>query len=152
MSGEPSTLLLCARIRRGSEAAFGQWQVSWQAAVLASGAETVEFWPPAPPDQLEAVILARFPSVEALRLWRRGKQHQKLIEEAEPLVEGGLVMQLVGQAAVDYSVRHGVTMVMVTEIKPRTRGGLPGLGRAHPEAPGDLPRLYRLLRPAAPTE
>ncbi|MGH6749158.1 MAG: antibiotic biosynthesis monooxygenase [Methyloceanibacter sp.] len=118
MSGEPSTLLLCARIRRGSEAAFGQWQVSWQAAVLASAAETVEFWPPAPPDQLEAVILARFPSVEALRLWRRGKQHQKLIEEAEPLVEGGLVMQLVGQAAVDYSVRHGVTMVMVTEIKP----------------------------------
>ena len=27
-------------------------------------------------------------------------------------------MQLVGQAAVDYSVAHGVTMVMVTEIKP----------------------------------
>ena len=26
-------------------------------------------------------------------------------------------MQLVGQAAVDYSVRHGVTMVIVTEIK-----------------------------------
>ena len=27
-------------------------------------------------------------------------------------------MQLVGQAAVDYTVRHGVTMVMVTDIKP----------------------------------
>jgi antibiotic biosynthesis monooxygenase (ABM) superfamily enzyme len=27
-------------------------------------------------------------------------------------------MQLVGQAAVDYSVKHGVTMVIVTEIKP----------------------------------
>ena len=27
-------------------------------------------------------------------------------------------MQLVGQAAVDYSVKHGVTMVMVTDIKP----------------------------------
>ena len=27
-------------------------------------------------------------------------------------------MQLVGQAAVEYSVRHGVTMVMVTDIKP----------------------------------
>jgi hypothetical protein len=27
-------------------------------------------------------------------------------------------MQLVGQAAVDYAVRHGVTMVMVTDIKP----------------------------------
>jgi uncharacterized protein len=118
VSGEPSTLLLCVRIRPNSEAPFGQWQVSWQAAVLASGAESVEFWPPAPPDQLEAVVLARFPSIEALRAWRRGKQHQELVREAEPLVEGGLVMQLVGQAAVEYSVRHGVTMVMVTEIKP----------------------------------
>ena len=118
LSGEPSTLLLCARILPGSDAAFGQWQVCWQAAVLAAGCESVEFWPPAPPDQLEAVALARFPSVEALRLWRRGKQHQELVKEAEPLVEGGLVMQLVGQAAVEYSVRHGVTMVMVTEIKP----------------------------------
>ena len=27
-------------------------------------------------------------------------------------------MQLVGQAAVDYSVKHGITMVMVTDIKP----------------------------------
>ena len=44
--------------------------------------------------------------------------HRELIEEVAPLVEGGLVMQLVGQAAVDYSVRHGVTMVMVTDIKP----------------------------------
>ena len=45
-------------------------------------------------------------------------QHRKLIEQVAPLAEGGLVMQLVGQAAVEYSVRHGVTMVMVTEIKP----------------------------------
>ena len=45
-------------------------------------------------------------------------QHRRLIEQVTPLTEGGLVMQLVGQAAVEYSVRHGVTMVMVTDIKP----------------------------------
>ena len=45
-------------------------------------------------------------------------QNRELVDEVAPLVEGGLVMQLVGQAAVDYSVKHGVTMVMVTEIKP----------------------------------
>ena len=118
MSDEPSTLLLCARILPGRDKEFGQWQVTWQTAALAAGALSVEFWPPAPPDQLEAVVTARFPSVDVLRKWRRGDVHRRLIEQVTPLTEGGLVMQLVGQAAVEYSVRHGVTMVMVTDIKP----------------------------------
>jgi uncharacterized protein len=119
LADDTSTLLLCARVRCGAEAEFAQWQVLWQTAVLASpGAKSVEFWPPAPPDQLETVAVARFTSDEALRKWRRGDQNRKLVEEIAPLVEGGLVMQLVGQAAVDYSVKHGVTMVMVTDIKP----------------------------------
>ena len=118
MSGEPSTLLLSARVLPGRDAAFAQWQVQWQSALLAADARAVEFWPPAPPDQLETVGVARFPSMDALRGWRRGEQNRALIDAAAPLVEGGLVMQLVGQAAVDYSVAHGVTMVMVTEIKP----------------------------------
>ena len=118
MSAEPSTLLLSARVLPGRDAAFAQWQVQWQSALLAADARAVEFWPPAPPDQLETVGVARFPSMDALRGWRRGEQNRALIDAAAPLVEGGLVMQLVGQAAVDYSVAHGVTMVMVTEIKP----------------------------------
>jgi uncharacterized protein len=113
-----SSLLLCACVKPGSEPAFGQWQASWQTAALATGAESVEFWPPAPPDQLEWVGVARFASDEALRKWRRGEENRKLVEQITPLVEGGVVMQLVGQAAVDYSVKHGVTMVIVTEIKP----------------------------------
>jgi uncharacterized protein len=113
------TLLLCARVRPGSEAAFAQWQVRWQSSVLASlGALSVEFWPSAPPDQMEVVALARFTSVDALRKWRRGDRNCELVAEVAPLVEGGLAMQLVGQAAVEYSVKHGVTMVMVTDIKP----------------------------------
>ena len=105
MSDDPSTLLLCARVRPGREAEFAQWQGRWQSALLAS-ADTlsVEFWPPAPPDQLEAVALARFSSIDALRQWRRGEVNRKLVDEVAPLVEGGLVMQLVGKAAVEYSV------------------------------------------------
>lgn len=119
MGDDASTLLLCSRVRPGSEAAFAQWQVRWQSAVLASaGAMSVEFWPPAPPDQLESVVLARFTSTEALRKWRRGTLNAALVDDVAPLVEGGLIMQLVGQAAVDYAVKHGVTMVMVTDIKP----------------------------------
>ena len=91
----------------------------WQTAVLgAKGALSVEFWPPAPPDQFEAVAIARFTSVDVLRTWRRGDKHRALIDEVAQLAEGGVVMQLVGQAAVDYSVKHGVTMIMVTDIKP----------------------------------
>jgi uncharacterized protein len=56
--------------------------------------------------------------MDALRLWRRGEVNRKLVEEVAPLVEGRLAVQLVGQAAVDYTVAHGVTMMMVTEIKP----------------------------------
>ena len=119
MSDDPSTLLVCARIKPGSESEFAQWQVRWQTAVLAAkGALSVEFWPPAPPDQFESVAIARFTSVDALRQWRRGDKHRALIDEVAPLAEGGVVMQLVGQAAVDYSVKHGVTMIMVTDIKP----------------------------------
>jgi uncharacterized protein len=118
VADDTSTLLLCARIRPGSEPAFAQWQIRWQSAALTAGAQTVELWPPAPPDQLESVIVARFASMDALRKWRRGKVNSSLAAEVAPLAEGGLVMQLVGQAAVDYAVRHGVTMVMVTDIKP----------------------------------
>jgi uncharacterized protein len=113
-----STLLLCARVKPVSQAKFGQWQASWQAAAIAAGAENVEFWPPAPPDQLEWVAVARFPSLSSLQTWRRGNENGKLVEQVRPLAEGGVVMQLAGQAAVDYSVKHGVTMVIVTEIKP----------------------------------
>jgi uncharacterized protein len=118
VADDVSTLLLCARVRPGSEVEFSQWQAGWQTAALAAGAESVEFWPPAPPDQLEWVAVASFPSDGALRKWRRGEENRKLVEQVAPLVEGGVVMQLVGQAAVDYSVKHGVTMVIVTEIKP----------------------------------
>ena len=153
MSDDPTTLLVCARIRPGSERVFAQWQVRWQTAALASsGALSVEFWPPAPPDQLEAVAITRFTSVDTLRQWRRGEQNRALIDDVAPLVEGGLVMQLVGQAAVDYAVKHGVTMVMVTDIKPGKRGRVSCLGRSHPKAPGDVSRICRIVRPAAATQ
>ena len=105
MSDAPSTLLLSARVRPGHEAEFAQWQGRWQSALLAAAdALSVEFWPPAPPDQLEAVALARFNSIDALRQWRRGEVNRKLVDEACAAGRRRPRHAARGKAAVEYSV------------------------------------------------
>ncbi len=119
MSDNPSTLLVSARVLPGRETAFAQWQGRWQTALLASGdAVSAELWPSAPPDQQEVVSVARFRTIDALKQWRRGETNRKLVEEATPLVQGGVIMQLVGQAAAEYSITQGASVVIVSQIKP----------------------------------
>jgi uncharacterized protein len=116
---EQTSLVLCARVRPDKESDFAQWHARWQNAVLASpGAVNFEYWPPAPPEQIEAVAVARFDSVEALRLWRLSETNRELVAQAEPLVEGGMVMQLSGAAACEYYVKNSTTEVIITDIKP----------------------------------
>lgn len=119
MSNNTSTLLVTARVLPGREADFADWQGRWQSALVASGdVASVELWPATPPDQLEVAAVARFRSAHALRQWRRSDANRELIEAAAPLVAGGVVMQLVGQAATEYAVSRGVSLVIVTQIKP----------------------------------
>jgi antibiotic biosynthesis monooxygenase (ABM) superfamily enzyme len=116
--GTLSSLILCARVRPGSDEAFAQWHARYQTALLdAPGAQSFEYWPPSP-DQEEAVVVGRFTSVDALRAWRHGDKSRALIEEAQPFVEGGLIMQLAGQAAIEFYVQHSATEVVITQIKP----------------------------------
>lgn len=116
--GLGSSLVVCARVVPAKEVEFAAWHVRWQTAMLASpGAESFEFLPPTP-DQEEAVAVARFSSVDAVRVWRHSEANQALIEEARPLVEGGLLMQLTGKAAMEYYVQHSATEVIITQIKP----------------------------------
>lgn len=116
--GLGSSLVVCARVVPAKEVEFAAWHIRWQTAMLASpGAESFEFLPPTP-DQEEAVAVARFSSVDAVRVWRHSEANQALIEEARPLVEGGLLMQLTGKAAMEYYVQHSATEVIITQIKP----------------------------------
>jgi uncharacterized protein len=102
----------------GKEAEFAQWHARWQAAMLeAPGSESFEYLPPTP-DQIEAVAVARFSSVDALRAWRNSETNKSLIERGESFVEGGLLMQLTGAAALEYYVQHSATEVIITQIKP----------------------------------
>jgi antibiotic biosynthesis monooxygenase (ABM) superfamily enzyme len=116
--GLGASLLLCARVRDGKQAEFAQWHARWQAAMLESpGAESFEYLPPTP-DQIEAVAVGRFDSIADVRTWRHSPVNEALIAEAKPFVEGGLVMQLTGKAAIEYYVQHSATEVIITQIKP----------------------------------
>jgi uncharacterized protein len=115
--GQLATLIVCARVRPESEAAFAQWHAKWQSEVLASpGAESFEYVAPTP-DQEEAALVARFRTVDALRVWRHGSDNLALLDEARPMVEGGVFVQLAGQAALEYYAQHSATEVIITRIK-----------------------------------
>jgi uncharacterized protein len=112
-----TALLLCARVRDGCEADFRAWQARLQAEILASpGGRSFEVVPQTP-DQDETVIVARFGSLEALRAWRQSADNQTLIDGARPFVDAGVVMQLTGKAALEYSAQHNATEVILTRIK-----------------------------------
>jgi uncharacterized protein len=81
------------------------------------GNESFELLPPTP-DQDETVAVARFSTVDAARVWRHSEENQALTDQAKPLVEGGLLMQLTGKAAIEYYVQHSATEVIITQIKP----------------------------------
>jgi antibiotic biosynthesis monooxygenase (ABM) superfamily enzyme len=117
-AGLGSSLVLCARVVPGKEADFAQWHARWQAAMLqAPGAESFEYLPPTL-EQIEAVAVARFASVDEMRAWRDSESNKSLIHEGESFVAGGLLMQLAGAAAMDYHTKNSATEVIISQIKP----------------------------------
>jgi uncharacterized protein len=117
-TGLGASIVLCARVLPSKEAEFRQWCGRWQEAMLRSpGSESFELLPPTP-DQDETAAVARFSTVDASRVWRHSEENDALIDEARPLVEGGLLMQLTGKAALEYYVQHSATEVIITQIKP----------------------------------
>ena len=64
------------------------------------------------------MCVARFATVDALRTWRHSELNAALIDEGRPLVEGGLLMQLTGQAALEFYTQHSATEVIISQIKP----------------------------------
>ena len=81
------------------------------------GATSFEYVPPSP-DQEEAVAVARFTTVDAMRVWRHSSSNAALIDEAKPMVDGGIVMLLTGKAALEYFAQNSATEVIITQIKP----------------------------------
>jgi uncharacterized protein len=156
----PAHFLLCARPRALSEAAFAQWASRLQRAALAhAGTLSCELWPPTPPDQEEWVAVMRFDTVDALRSWRVSETYRGLLTEAEPIVEGGRVTQLVGGAATEFYVQNSATEVIVTEIKPgkedayrdwagridKIESSFPGFRGSYVQPPGPGDKVWTTL-------
>jgi uncharacterized protein len=113
------TLIVCARVSPGNDAAFQQWQSRWQHAVLDSpGALSCDLLPSAPPDQEESIAIVRFSTSDALKAWRASPVHTSLVAEASAIVEGGSITQLAGAAAAEYYVQRAATELIVTKVKP----------------------------------
>jgi uncharacterized protein len=116
--GLTSTLLVAVRVRAGRENDFRTWQARYQNEMLASpGGESFEVIPQTP-DQDELVAVARFATVDGLRVWRHSEANRSLVEQAREFAEGRIVMQLTGKAAAEYYVQHSATEVIITRIKP----------------------------------
>jgi antibiotic biosynthesis monooxygenase (ABM) superfamily enzyme len=135
-----STLLLCARVGNGNAGDFNAWQTRWQAEMLRSpGAVSVEIVPQNP-DQDETVAVAHFTTPDALRVWRHGEANRALINEGQQFVDGGVLMQLTGKAALEYYVQRNATEVIITRIKPGKedayRAFADRIGRAQQNFPG----------------
>jgi len=113
-----------------------------------TGALSFQYWPPAPQDQEAAVIVARFDSLAELRAWQQSEQNRALVKEAAPLVEGGVLLQLAGQAAAEY---YGGRRRAKSSSRrsSRSRSRVSRVRRPHPTGPGNIPGIPRFVRAAA---
>ena len=150
MSDEPSTLLCVRAFVPGREARLPSGRGAGKARCSLRPTRTsVELWPPAPPDQLETVALARFASIDALRRLapQRGQSQADRGSRAAGRRRSGDAARgagrgrLYGRARGDHGHGH--------RNQARQGSGLSGVGRSHSKAAGDVSRIPRLVRAAA---
>lgn len=111
-------LISAIGVRSGMEESLLHWneQVSnalWQNP----GFTSREVIPPQTEEVSEWIYITRFNSVDALREWRQSLACQRFIEEAGEFSTRG-VMELVGDAAVQYQVENSVTEVILDQVAP----------------------------------
>jgi uncharacterized protein len=114
-----ASLILCAPIVPDKGYAFAEWRGRWQEAFLESpGALNLEYVPPCPPDQIESLVVMRFDSLRSLQTWRGSMRNAALISEARPMAEGGIVVQLAGQASNEGDRTSSTAEMVITAVKP----------------------------------
>jgi antibiotic biosynthesis monooxygenase (ABM) superfamily enzyme len=83
------TIVIQTRGEPSQALAFAAWQHKISQVVAAQpGFVSQSVMPPAPPGQVDWVILQRFASNEAALAWLRSEERKHLLAEAEPLISG----------------------------------------------------------------
>lgn len=89
-SAETVTLVTQTRVLPGHDADFATWQREVSAAVAAfPGSLDMSVLEPAPPAQLDWVIIQRFRSMSAAQSWLQSPERQRLLAAVEPILAGG---------------------------------------------------------------
>jgi antibiotic biosynthesis monooxygenase (ABM) superfamily enzyme len=116
--GSPVTIVTQTRVEPDKTAEFARWQSHVNSVVaVRPGFINQTVMPPAPPGQLDWVILQRFATSEAALAWLRSDERQRLVAEAQPILVGQDDVHLVAASASGV-LPAPVSAVISTRIKP----------------------------------
>jgi uncharacterized protein len=106
------------RVEPDKTAEFARWQSEISAVVSTQpGFIKQTVMPPAPPGQVDWVILHRFASAESALAWLRSDERRRLVAEAQPILLGHDDVHIVTDSA-SGSLPAPVSAVISTSIKP----------------------------------
>jgi uncharacterized protein len=115
---QPVTLVTQTRVVAGGDPAFAAWQARMTEAITAcAGFIEQKVIPPSPPAQVDWVILQRFDSMAAARLWMQSARRAEMLEEAEALLVGNDDIHVLVDGE-DGVLPSPASAVISTRVKP----------------------------------
>jgi antibiotic biosynthesis monooxygenase (ABM) superfamily enzyme len=117
---QTATVVTHTRVRPGHDREFEAWQARMNDAVSSfDGFVSKEILPPAPPDQLDWVIVQRFERPGQLKAWLESPQRAKMLAQIRAALEGeDAVNVFVGHEAEAGRAQGPVTAVIMTNVTP----------------------------------
>jgi antibiotic biosynthesis monooxygenase (ABM) superfamily enzyme len=116
--GSPVTIVTQTRVEPDKTAEFARWQNQVNAVVaVRPGFIKQTVMPPAPPSQVDWVILQRFANNGAALAWLRSDERQRLVADAQPILVGQDDVHLVADSESGV-LPAPASAVISTRIKP----------------------------------
>jgi antibiotic biosynthesis monooxygenase (ABM) superfamily enzyme len=117
---QTATVVTNTRVRDGHDKEFEAWQARMNDVISRfDGFVSREVLPPAPPDQLDWVIIQRFERPEQLKAWLESPERATMVDQIEPALEGDdAVNVFVGHEAEESGPPGPVTAVIMTNVAP----------------------------------
>jgi uncharacterized protein len=117
---QAATVVTNTRVRDGYDEEFEAWQLRMNDVISRfDGFVSREVLPPAPPDQLDWVIIQRFERPDQLKAWLESRQRAEMLAQIRQALEGeDAVNVFVGHEAEAGEAQGPVTAVIMTNVRP----------------------------------